>query len=194
MLELENRFETYSPKDPASAMGTPRSRRSTSSLRPSYPESRSQDGVPISPVSYEPSSLTGGFPYNLILDVTSSEPRDVLQSERTCLTFIRFTTALFFAALGVVLNFQLSYKDEVVPRKRHPQYTGPIAYLLMAMSLTQLVVSGVNYWITINRYAKHKIATYNFNNFVTVVCMTIIVFMLIVISILLLIERYMRES
>ena len=47
------------------------------------------------------------FPYSLVMKVETSEPRDVLQLERTCLTFVRFSTALFFTALGIILNFKL---------------------------------------------------------------------------------------
>ena len=45
--------------------------------------------------------------YSLVMKVETSEPRDVLQLERTCLTFVRFSTALFFTALGIILNFKL---------------------------------------------------------------------------------------
>ncbi|EMG48562.1 hypothetical protein G210_0853 [Candida maltosa Xu316] len=53
------------------------------------------------------------FPYSLIMKVETSEPRDVLQSERTCLTFVRFSTALFFTALGIILNFKLDTSGEL---------------------------------------------------------------------------------
>lgn len=193
--ELENQIRSYTPKQRSpSPLGTPLSNRSTTSLRLPLNKRRSQDGESIYLVAYVTSSHSGRFPYSLVMKITASEPRDVLQSERTCLTFIRFTTALFFTALGVILNFQLNYKDEIIPSLRHPKYSKIIAYLLMTLSLATLLLSGVNYWITINRYARHKIETHNFNNFATVICVTSIVIMLIFISISLLIERYMRES
>ncbi|CUM54725.1 uncharacterized protein AC631_04244 [Debaryomyces fabryi] len=142
-------------------------------------------------------TLLGRLPYSLIMKVSSSEPRDVLQLERTFLSFIRFATSLFFTALGIVINFKLdssgkSGKKE--PPFNNSKYSTVISFILFVLSLCVLVISGVNYFITIKRYAKHKIETYNFNNLATVICMTSIIITLIAISVSLIIEGYLEES
>lgn len=137
-----------------------------------------------------------GIPVSLVIKVSSSEPRDVLQSERTCLTFIRFATSLFFTALGVVLNFQLRTDNGEVDPIRHvkDKFSHAISLVLIVLSFFTLSVSGVNYFKTVNRYAKGKIQTYNFNNVPTVICITSVVITLMVILISLIIERYISEE
>ncbi|KAK6456078.1 uncharacterized protein RJT20DRAFT_127860 [Scheffersomyces xylosifermentans] len=149
----------------------------------------------------EHSSLMGRFPYSLVMKVSASEPRDVLQSERTCLTFIRFSTALFFTALGIILNFKLdtSGVEETDPNPHHggfdaSTYSMAVSYILLLLSLGTLILSGINYFITIKRYANHKIQTYAFNNFSTVVCITCVIITLMAISISLTIQGYLEQE
>ncbi|KAI5962503.1 uncharacterized protein KGF55_003579 [Candida pseudojiufengensis] len=146
----------------------------------------------------EDAHISKTFPYNLVMKVVSSEPRDVLQSERTCLTFIRFSTALFFTALGIILNFKFDTSGEPDHDKHrrfsHKKYSIAISYILLILSFLVLLVSGVNYFITINRYARHKIDTYNFNNFTTAICITGIILTLVAINITMIIEGYLETS
>ncbi|CAI5755636.1 unnamed protein product [Candida verbasci] len=140
-----------------------------------------------------------GFPYSLILKVQSSEPRDVLQSERTCLSFVRFSTALFFTALAVLLNFKFDTSGNESNHDKddncyHKTYSIVVSYMLLFLSSSVLVVSGFNYFITINRYAKLKISTYNFNNLSTVICMAGIVITLVSLNILMIVEGYLEDS
>lgn len=142
-------------------------------------------------------TLLGRLPYSLIMKVSASEPRDVLQLERTFLSFIRFATSLFFTALGIVVNFKLDSSgksEQNEPPFQSSQYSTVISFILFVLSFCVLVISGVNYFITIKRYAKHKIETYNFNNLATVICMTSIIITLIAISVSLIIEGYLEES
>lgn len=144
-------------------------------------------------------TLLGKLPYSLIMKVSASEPRDVLQLERTLLSFIRFATSLFFTALGIVINFKLDSSGKSGNNKKRPPfnsstYSTVASFVLFGLSLCVLIISGVNYFITIKRYAKHKIETYNFNNIATVICMTCIIITLIAISISLIIEGYLDES
>lgn len=143
-------------------------------------------------------TLLGKLPY-VIMKVSASEPRDVLQLERTLLSFIRFATSLFFTALGIVINFKLDSSGKSGNNKKRPPfnsstYSTVASFVLFGLSLCVLIISGVNYFITIQRYAKHKIETYNFNNIATVICMTCIIITLIAISISLIIEGYLDES
>ncbi|KAK6866932.1 hypothetical protein K6H11_005421 [Candida tropicalis] len=145
------------------------------------------------------------FPYSLVLKVETSEPRDVLQSERTCLTFVRFSTALFFTALGIILNFRIdtsrhphdgnSNNDNHHKKKffNHSLFSTAVSYILLALSLFILAVSGVNYFITIDRYAKHKIATNSFNN-LTIIGITGIIITLMAINITMIIEAYIEDA
>ncbi|RCK62593.1 hypothetical protein Cantr_09301 [Candida viswanathii] len=159
------------------------------------------------PVIRLPSSkpqVMSHFPYSLVLKVETSEPRDVLQLERTCLTFVRFSTALFFTALAMILNFKIdtsgeSGNDTGNNRKRkkyfnHNAFNTSVSYILLVLSLFVLGVSGVNYFITVNRYAKHKIATYSFNNLTTIIGVTGVILTLMVINITMIIEAYIEPS
>ncbi|CCG23317.1 hypothetical protein CORT_0D04770 [Candida orthopsilosis Co 90-125] len=143
------------------------------------------------------------FPYPLIMKVVSSEPRDVLQSERTFLTFTRFATALFFTALGIILNFKFDTSGDATKspdeedqkhRFNHTKFSVAVSYILLVLSLFVLVVSGSSYYITINRYAQHKIATYNFNNLPTAACITGVIITLIVINVTLIVEGFLETK
>ena len=156
---------------------------------------------PFSRVDSNNATVLDNFPYNLVMKVTTSEPRDVLQSERTCLTFIRFSTALFFTALGIILGFKLdtsgktpnSTPDKGNPIFSHSKFSKAASFILLVLALFVLILSAVNYFITIHRYAKRKIETYNFNNLTTVICMTVIVLTLGVINIVMIIEGYIED-
>ncbi|ODV80091.1 uncharacterized protein CANTADRAFT_89676 [Suhomyces tanzawaensis NRRL Y-17324] len=144
--------------------------------------------------------LLSGFPYSLVMEITASEPRDVLQLERTCLTFIRFACSLVFSALGMVLNFKLNTSGKPTkphqPRKgfNRTAYTTAAAFVLVVLAFAVLILSGINYLITIQRYASHKIETYNYNNMSTVVCMTCVFVTLIAINVSLIVDGYILES
>ncbi|RCK59544.1 hypothetical protein Cantr_07609 [Candida viswanathii] len=144
------------------------------------------------------------FPYSLVLKVETSEPRDVLQLERTCLTFVRFSTALFFTALAIILNFKIDTSGESDndtgddrDRKKyfnHNAFNTSASYILLVLSLFVLGISGVNYFITIDRYAKHKIATYSFNNLTTIIGVTGVILTLMAINITMIVEAYIEPS
>ncbi|KAK6204598.1 uncharacterized protein RJT21DRAFT_9727 [Scheffersomyces amazonensis] len=149
----------------------------------------------------EQSALLGSFPYTLVMKVSASEPRDVLQSERTCLTFIRFSTSLFFTALGIIVNFKFDSSGEKTTPTSPPHshfnaslYSTVVSYILLILALATLVLSAVNYFITVTRYANHKIDTYSFNNFATVICMTCVIITLMGASISLIVQGYIEQS
>lgn len=162
---------------------------------PSYVDSRVLEQVSETAL---PAFTSASFPYSLVLKVTSSEPRDVLQSERTCLAFIRFACALFFTALGIIFNFKLdlSGKTSKTPKNRFLEstYSTVVSFILIGLALFTLAISGVNYFVTVRRYANHKIKTYSFNNLTTVVCMTSVVLTLAGISVSLIVEGYRQEA
>lgn len=144
----------------------------------------------------EPTERTGlldGFPYSLVMKVSSLEPRDVLQTERTCLTFIRFSTTLFFTALGIVLNFRLE-SDGKGKKTAQSTFSKVVAYALLTLSIATLLVSGVNYFLVVNRYAMHKISTTNATSFASMMCVTGVIITLVGINIGLIIEGYIEEE
>ncbi|CUM62901.1 uncharacterized protein PRCAT00000460001 [Priceomyces carsonii] len=134
------------------------------------------------------------FPYSLTLKVQTSEPRDILQLERTCLSFIRFTTALFFTALGIILNFKIdSSNDGGGSHKLHHSYSAAISFLVLILAAVLLIVSLLNYLTSVDRYATGKIKTYRFNNLHTVIIMTGVVLAVTSICIILIIEEYISS-
>lgn len=133
-------------------------------------------------------------PSHHVMKVSSSEPRDALQLERTFLTFVRFASALFFTALGIAVNFRFQTAASGGDRAGKTTYSTVVSFVLLALSLAVLAVSGVSYAVTINRYAAHKIHNFGFNNATVVVCFTAVVLTLIGISVLLIVEGYLEEE
>lgn len=195
IMELDSNIEVYVPPQGAIRSGT---------CSPRLERVRSVSLVEtiLETVEQQPSTThTSIFPYSLVLKVLTSEPRDVLQLERTCLTFIRFSTALFFTALGIILNFKLDTSGDKQPtdpsdryKKYHTRFATGMSYALLFFSLIVLIISGVNYFITVLRYAQRKIQTYSFNNFSTMIVMTGIIITLAAINISMLIDEYLQES
>lgn len=138
-------------------------------------------------------TLLHTFPYTLLMKVSTSEPRDLLQLERTCLTFVRLASSLFFTALGIMLNFKLDTSGGS-QKSSSTLFSVTVSFILLGLGFAALVISGIDYFITIDRYAKHKIDTYNFTNFSTVICMTCIIITLMGISISLIVEEYLIST
>lgn len=192
LRELEEEIETYERASNQEIQNDQELRQRKPSIRPPTPK---------------PLVLTH-FPYSLVLKVETSEPRDALQLERTCLTFIRFATALFFTALGIILNFRIDTSgalndgggddnDDDDHKKKyfnHTAFNTSVSYILLVLSVFILIVSGINYFITIDRYAKHKIATYSFNNLTTIIGVTGIIITLMAINITMIIEAFIENS
>lgn len=133
------------------------------------------------------------FPYPLLMKISSSEPRDLLQLEQTYLIFLRFGTTLFITSLGIVLNFKFDSSKSGRKFKKDflkaSKFSKAIAYILIALSIFVLVLSTLNYFNAVKRYANRKIHT-RVHNTVTVVSMTAIMLILMGISILLIVEAY----
>lgn len=129
----------------------------------------------------------------MILKIKTSEPRDALQSERTCLAFIRFSTTLFVTSFGILLNFKLDSSNSGNPLKDgfiNSVYSKVLSYLILVMSLGFLVSSGVSYYITINRYLRGKIHNFGFNNVVNTMLIIALVVVLMFVNVSLLVDGY----
>lgn len=158
--------------------------------RPSPLRNPTQNSHNAPHTSQEP--RRGCFPALKVLEITLSEPRDVLQSERTLLSFVRFSTALYFAATGMVMGFHLrtSGKDHgLLPKFNNGVFNKVMAGILILLAFATLIISGINYFRTVRRYSQKRIHTYGFNNATMIVCVTAVVLTLIGINVALIVER-----
>lgn len=128
------------------------------------------------------------------LKIESSEPRDVLQLERTFLTFLRFSLSLLFTALAIFQHFRLDTSGSHDPFRPYNGITVPIAFILVGLALFALMLSTFNYFVTVQRYAQHKISIGGVYNKATVVCMTLIMVSMIGICVLLIVDSYLGEA
>lgn len=171
---------------------------------------QSAEGQPSRQLSRQPSNLmqehslattTPGkywwMPKLRVLEITLSEPRDVLQSERTLLSFVRFSTSLYFAATGMIMGFHLRSSGEKdhthLPNFNNGLFNKIIAAILIGLAFATLVLSGINYFRTVRRYSQKRIHTYGFNNLTMVICVTAVVLTLIGINIALIVDRIMTS-
>ncbi|CCE82963.1 Piso0_002733 [Millerozyma farinosa CBS 7064] len=128
---------------------------------------------------------------DLAVEVTTSEPRDIAQAERTSMAFIKFGSTLFFSALAIALNFRLdTAADGDRGNRGLSLYSTVTSYILMALALAVMIISGGSYYTTIQQYANHKIRTNSFTSIIPVVCVTFIVLTLIAVDIALIVEGY----
>lgn len=136
----------------------------------------------------ETTGLLSNFPYSLLLPVAYSEPRDVLASERTCLSFVRFATALFFASVGIILNFRINSSEQPMPTIHTSSVI--ISYILLSLSSLILVISIVNYLKTVKRYASNYIKVDAYDGKATVTLVSAVVLCLLGVNIALLVESF----
>lgn len=133
-----------------------------------------------------------------VLEITLSEPRDVLQSERTLLSFVRFSCSLYFAATGMIMGFHLRSSGEKdhrhLPNFNNGSFNKIMSSLLIALAFATLVLSGINYFRIVRRYSQKRIHTYGFNDATMIACVTAVVLTLIGINVALIVERIMQTS
>lgn len=141
----------------------------------------------------EQTALLARFPYSMVLKVAYSEPRDVLASERTCLAFIQFSTTLFFAALGIVLNFKINSSGEIDLRPgKFTLSSETVGCVLLVFSGLILVVSAINYMTAIKKFANNHVKVNSYTNTFTISTITAIVIGLFSINIALIIEGFIQ--
>ncbi|EGV63770.1 hypothetical protein CANTEDRAFT_104939 [Yamadazyma tenuis ATCC 10573] len=135
------------------------------------------------------------FHKTMILKIKTSEPRDALQSERTCLSFIRFSTTLFITSFGILLNFKLDSSSSAPLRQDFlsSYYSKVLSYMLIALSGLFLVLSGITYFVTMKRYKLGKIENFGFNNVYHSVLVFVLILVLFVVNIALLVSSYKTD-
>ncbi|GEQ67797.1 hypothetical protein JCM33374_g1462 [Metschnikowia sp. JCM 33374] len=165
----------------------------------------SVEGILESPAADEAEEFSPGhrqawFPQSHILRVELSEPRDVLQSERTFLGFIRFALSLFFTAIGLILGFHLrsdtpeNGDNGGGPKpRRFSLFNKVVSFLLVFLAFSTLTVAGVNYFMSVRRYSQRKIQTQGSNSMVSVVCVSAVVVTLAGLNVSLIVERYIQD-
>lgn len=136
------------------------------------------------------------FPKANIIPVSLSEPRDVLQSERTFLGFIRFALSLFFTAIGLILGFQLRSNGSggLSPDSSLSTFNRVNSNIMIVLAFLTLLVAGANYFRTVRRYSQKRIQTNGTNNLLVVVCVSAVVVTLAGLNVSLIVERYRRDS
>lgn len=133
------------------------------------------------------------FPRANVIPVSLSEPRDVLQSERTFLGFIRFALSLFFVAVGLSLGFKLQSNTEALPPKASARFGRVTSILLVVLALVTLIVAGLNYFGTVRRYSQKRINTESTHKTIMTFCISAVVVTLAALNVSLIVESYLQE-
>lgn len=163
---------------------------------PPLPRNSLQSQIFSESLYHEEESKWRFIPKLKVLEITLSEPRDVLQSERTLLSFVRFSTSLYFAATGMIMGFHLRTSGKEhhhLPNFQSGVFNRVMAAILILLAFATLVISGVNYFRTVRRYSQKRIHTYGFNNVTMIVCVTAVVLTLIGINVALIVERLLDK-
>lgn len=104
---------------------------------------------------------------DLIIDNTTSEPRDILMTERTALTWIKFSITLAAIAITIVTNFRLdtSLKGFSTSNSSDPvwfpKFSYAISIVFVLLSMATLCVGALSYYQSIYNYKTHHINTYS---------------------------------
>lgn len=145
----------------------------------------------------ETARLLATWNAELIVENKVSEPRDILMTERTTLSWLKFSIVLIVASVAVFLNYRIetdksesntgngngngnkNFRDSTV-------YATTIGLLFAALSLVGTICSAINYYKAIRNYASDKIAT--FDSRITTVFFSVCITTLIAINIALMIK------
>lgn len=140
--------------------------------------------------------VSGLFPKRKSIPVSLSEPRDVLQSERTFLTFIRFALSLNFTAIGMILNFRIQTSDTTTSpgNFNDRMFNRAVSFVLVSLSLSTIFISGWNYFRTVRKYSQNRIHTRATSNSLMVICISAAVLTLICVNISLIVESFMQRK
>ncbi|CDK27561.1 unnamed protein product [Kuraishia capsulata CBS 1993] len=102
----------------------------------------------------------------LIIENKTSEPRDLLMTERTTLSWIRFSTVLALGCCSVMLNYRFDTDSsddgdngDGGAGSSHSAAKLTIGALFAALSLFCLIIPGYNYFKAVRNYATEKIET-----------------------------------
>lgn len=97
---------------------------------------------------------------NEIMQNRTSEPRDLLMSERTFLSWVKCGAMMCLMACLVIVNFRFETSKEDIGGLS-PKYNLFIAILLSALGLGCFIVSGISYMQSLHGYKHQKVTTYD---------------------------------
>lgn len=104
---------------------------------------------------------------DLVIDNTGSEPRDVLMTERTTLSWIKFSITLSAVAVTIVTDFRLDTSGSPggSPDSPSPVWLAHFSYgvsiLFILLSISTLLVGVSSYIQSIYNYKNHKVSIYS---------------------------------
>ncbi|KAH3674209.1 hypothetical protein WICMUC_003451 [Wickerhamomyces mucosus] len=95
-----------------------------------------------------------------ITNVTTSIPRDCLQSERSLLQYCKFSGMLCFASLAILLDFKFSSTSEkgskIISSSFSPTtFSKALGIILFFLSVGSLVLGGFNYYVSTKNYIQN---------------------------------------
>ncbi len=97
---------------------------------------------------------------NEIMQNRTSEPRDLLMSERTFLSWVKCGSMMCLMACLVVVNFRFETSGNEVSGWS-PKYNLLIAILLCVLGLGCFIVSGISYLQSLHGYKHQRVTTYD---------------------------------
>ncbi|OUM51871.1 hypothetical protein BVG19_g1007 [[Candida] boidinii] len=153
------------------------------------------DGIRDIDVDLETARLLATWNAELIVENKVSEPRDILMTERTTLSWLKFSIVLIVASVAVFLNYRIE-TDESNSKigdgngngnvRDSTVYATTIGLLFATLSLVGTICSAINYYKAIRNYASEKITT--FDSRITTVFFSVCIATLIGINIALMIK------
>lgn len=109
------------------------------------------------------------FETDLIIDNTTSEPRDILMTERTALSWVKFSVTLSAIAITIITNFRLDTSGDGKKigdgEKDTPPWFAKFSYaisiLFVLLSMATLFIGCLSYFQSIYNYKEHMVNTYS---------------------------------
>lgn len=103
---------------------------------------------------------------DLMVDNTTSEPRDILMTERTALSWVKFSITLAAIAITIVTNFRLDTSGDGGDGDRRPppwvpRFSYGVSILFILLSMATLFVGCLSYFQSIYNYKAHRVNTYS---------------------------------
>lgn len=102
---------------------------------------------------------------DLMIDNTTSEPRDILMTERTALSWVKFSITLAAIAITIVTNFRLDTSGDGNNGENSPiwltKFSYGISILFVLLSMATLFVGCLSYFQSIYNYKAHRVNTYS---------------------------------
>lgn len=109
------------------------------------------------------------IPTTSVLENKTSEPRDALLSERTTLSWLRFSLQLVFSSVAVLLNFRIKTDhsedngNDDQGFTAGPKFIVTVATMFVTLALLSTLMAGYNYFQTVSHCMSEKIVIFNPN-------------------------------